>query len=82
MAYLKVGRYHEAEDDCTEALNLDGEYVKVYGRRAIARKELGNLEGSMQDIEVSLKLEPKNKEMKKQHDEIKSLLEKDSCMGT
>lgn len=76
LAYLKVSRFSEAEDDCNHALSLDGDYVKVYKRRAIARKELGNLQGSMDDIGCVLKLEPNNQDMKKQYSEIKSLLER------
>ena len=34
-------RFQEAENDCTEALNLDDRYIKAYSRRATARKELG-----------------------------------------
>nr|GEW06903.1 RNA polymerase II-associated protein 3 isoform X1 [Tanacetum cinerariifolium] len=30
MAYLKLRRFLEAEDDCTEALNLDDRYIKAY----------------------------------------------------
>nr|GEU63720.1 RNA polymerase II-associated protein 3 isoform X1 [Tanacetum cinerariifolium] len=30
MAYLKIRRFHEAEDDYTEALNLDDRYTKAY----------------------------------------------------
>lgn len=54
---------------------MDSEYVKVYARRASARKELGNLKGAMEDIEYALKLEPKNQEMNKQHAELKHVLE-------
>ncbi|KMT19422.1 hypothetical protein BVRB_1g012680 isoform A [Beta vulgaris subsp. vulgaris] len=79
LAYLKVSRFSEAEDDCNHALSLDGDYVKVYKRRAIARKELGNLQGSMDDIGCVLKLEPNNQDMKKQYSEIKSLLEREQA---
>ena len=45
-------RFQEAEDDCTEALNLDDRYIKAYSRRATARKELGKckecIEGKQQ----------------------------------
>ena len=41
-------RFEEAENDCTEALNLDDRYVKAYSRRATARKELGNFKASME----------------------------------
>jgi len=47
-------RFKEAEDDCTEALNLDDRYIKAYSRRATARKELRKLrdalEGRLHDM--------------------------------
>ncbi|KAK2639617.1 hypothetical protein Ddye_027412 [Dipteronia dyeriana] len=76
MAYLKIKRFQEAEDDCTEALNLDDRYIKAYSRRATARKELGKLKESIEDSEFALRLEPQNLEIKKQHAEVKSLREK------
>ncbi|KAG6774965.1 hypothetical protein POTOM_018383 [Populus tomentosa] len=88
MAYLKIKRqvfnhlhfilFREAEDDCTEALNLDDRYIKAYSRRATARKELGKLKESIEDSEFALKLEPNNQEIKKQYAEVKSLYEKAS----
>ncbi|KAB5556011.1 hypothetical protein DKX38_006920 [Salix brachista] len=71
-------RFQEAEDDCTEALNLDDHYIKAYSRRATARKELGKLKESIEDSGLALKLEPNNQEIKKQHAEVKSLYEKAS----
>ncbi|KAJ6683250.1 hypothetical protein OIU74_021335 [Salix koriyanagi] len=44
-------RFREAEDDCTEALNLDDHYIKAYSRRATARKELGKLKESIEEKE-------------------------------
>ncbi|CAI0446598.1 unnamed protein product [Linum tenue] len=76
MGYIKLKRFQEAEDDCTEALNLDDRYIKAYSRRATARKELGKLKESMEDSEFALRLEPNNLEIKKQYDEAKSLYEK------
>jgi hypothetical protein len=43
-------RFKEAEDDCTEALNLDDRYIKAYSRRITARKELGKLKEAMDGI--------------------------------
>lgn len=43
-------RFQEAEDDCTEALNLDDRYIKAYSRRATARKELGKLKESIEGM--------------------------------
>ncbi|KNA11502.1 hypothetical protein SOVF_134660 [Spinacia oleracea] len=76
MAYLKIKRFQEAENDCTEALNLDDRYIKAYSRRATARKELRKLRDSIEDVEFALRLEPQNEDLKKQRAEVKSLLEK------
>ncbi|KAL5712125.1 hypothetical protein ACHQM5_014326 [Ranunculus cassubicifolius] len=73
MAYLKIKRFEEAENDCTEALSLDDRYIKAYSRRATARKELGKLKASVEDCEFSLRLEPQNQELKKQHAEVKAM---------
>ena len=43
-------RFEEAENDCTEALNLDDRYVKAYSRRITARKGLGKLKEAMDGI--------------------------------
>ncbi|XP_042492732.1 RNA polymerase II-associated protein 3 isoform X2 [Macadamia integrifolia] len=77
MACLKIKRFEEAENDCTEALNLDDRYVKAYSRRATARKELGKYKASMEDSEFALRLEPQNQELKKQYNEAKGLYEKE-----
>ncbi|KAK4402126.1 Mitochondrial import receptor subunit TOM70 [Sesamum angolense] len=77
MAYIKLKRFQEAENDCTEALNLDDRYIKAYSRRSTARKELGKLKESIDDAEFALRLEPQNQEIKKQYAELKSLLEKE-----
>ncbi|CAL4895868.1 unnamed protein product [Urochloa decumbens] len=73
MAYLKQRRFKEAEDDCTEALNLDDRYIKAYSRRITARKELGKLKEAMDDAEFAISLEPDNPELRKQYSEIKAL---------
>ncbi|CAL4903058.1 unnamed protein product [Urochloa decumbens] len=73
MAYLKQRRFKEAEDDCTEALNLDDRYIKAYSRRITARKELGKLKEAMDDAEFAISLEPNNPELRKQYSEIKAL---------
>ncbi|KDP23389.1 hypothetical protein JCGZ_23222 [Jatropha curcas] len=77
MAYLKIRKFQEAEDDCTEALNLDDRYIKAYSRRATARKELGRFKKSLEDSEFALRLEPNNQEVKKQYAEVKMLYDKE-----
>ncbi|KAF6134622.1 hypothetical protein GIB67_022909 [Kingdonia uniflora] len=69
--------YEEAENDCTEALDLDDRYIKAYSRRATARRELGKLKASLEDSEFALRLEPHNEELKKQHAEAKALYDKE-----
>ncbi|CAK7340538.1 unnamed protein product [Dovyalis caffra] len=69
LVALLHAKFQEAEDDCTEALNLDDRYIKAYSRRAAARKELGKLKESIEDSEFALKLEPNNQEIKKQYSE-------------
>ncbi|GMP39969.1 hypothetical protein CsSME_00010604 [Camellia sinensis var. sinensis] len=75
--FAEERRFQEAEDDCTEALNLDDRYIKAYSRRSTARKELGKLKESIEDAEFALRLEPHNQEIKKQYAETKSLYEKE-----
>ncbi|XP_064949423.1 uncharacterized protein LOC135585439 isoform X5 [Musa acuminata AAA Group] len=77
MAYLKLRRFEEAENDCTEALNLDDRYVKAYSRRATARKELGKLKASLEDADFAVRLDPNTQELRKQYSEIKALYEKE-----
>ncbi|KAH9627086.1 hypothetical protein KSS87_023774 [Heliosperma pusillum] len=76
IAFCGLFRFQEAEDDCTEALNLDDRYIKAYSRRATARKERRKLRDSLEDVEFALRLEPQNEDLKKQRAEVKSLLEK------
>ncbi|XP_031091048.1 RNA polymerase II-associated protein 3-like isoform X1 [Ipomoea triloba] len=73
-------RFQEAEDDCTEALNLDDRYIKAYSCCSTARKELGKLRESTEDAEFALRLEPQNNEVKKQYAEVKALYEKEHML--
>ncbi|WVZ96080.1 hypothetical protein U9M48_041762, partial [Paspalum notatum var. saurae] len=66
-------KFKEAEDDCTEALDLDDRYIKAYSRRITARKELGKLKEAMDDAEFAISLDPNNPELRKQYSEIKTL---------
>ncbi|KAF6982430.1 hypothetical protein CFC21_000819 [Triticum aestivum] len=74
MAYLKLRRFEAAENDCTEALNLDDRYVKAYSRRITARKGLGKLKEAMDDAEFAVSVDANNPELRKQYSEIKALL--------
>ncbi|XP_058082794.1 uncharacterized protein LOC131230814 isoform X2 [Magnolia sinica] len=82
MAYIKIKRFEEAENDCTEALNLDDRYIKAYSRRATARKELRKLKLSIEDSEFALRLEPNNQELRKLYTEVKELYDKEIVKKT
>ncbi|EMS53668.1 RNA polymerase II-associated protein 3 [Triticum urartu] len=72
--YLELNRFEAAENDCTEALNLDDRYVKAYSRRITARKGLGKLKEAMDDAEFAVSVDANNPELRKQYSEIKALL--------
>lgn len=48
-AYLKLQRFNEVVDDCTEALRLRPAYVKVLSRRKEAREALKDWRGALED---------------------------------
>lgn len=73
MSYIKLRRFAEAESDCSEAIDLDDRYVKAYSRRGTARRELGKLLDAIDDFEFALRLEPENKELKKQYEEARRM---------
>lgn len=64
MAYLKIQRFQEAEDDCTLALALDPTYVKAFMRRGTARMSLNRVSEAVEDFQRAVELEPKNKQAK------------------
>lgn len=75
MCGLKLGRWAEAEADCTEALRLEPTYLKAHQRRGIARRELGkNLESTL-DFEQALRLEPNSKILVGERDNSKTAYE-------
>ncbi|KAJ7975236.1 outer envelope protein 64, chloroplastic-like [Quillaja saponaria] len=60
-AYLELGSYILAEEDCTKAINLDKKNVKAYLRRGTAREMLGYYKEAIDDFRYALVLEPTNK---------------------
>ncbi|KAI7851023.1 hypothetical protein BDC45DRAFT_572395 [Circinella umbellata] len=61
MAYLKILKFKEAEQDCTSALKLHPKNLKAAWRRGVARRGLNQLDDARQDFEMALKIEPGNK---------------------
>lgn len=47
--HLAIEHYNEAVQDCTNALNIDGSYVKALMRRCAAYEALGDVEKALED---------------------------------
>ncbi|KAK0589716.1 hypothetical protein LWI29_017728 [Acer saccharum] len=60
-AYLELGCFQQAEEDCSEAISLDKKNVKAYLRRGTARETLICYKEALQDFKHALVLEPQNK---------------------
>lgn len=57
---LVLKYYRAADQDCSQALRCDKDFVKAYYRRGLARKGLGMIQEAVFDFEAVLRLEPKN----------------------
>ncbi|KAJ1029713.1 hypothetical protein NDA13_002956 [Ustilago tritici] len=75
MAYIKLGKFVDAECDCSIALYLSPNNVKALYRRATARVGADKLEDAVKDYEQVLRLDPSNAEAKtglaKAHEALK-----------
>ncbi|WCJ42077.1 Glutamyl-tRNA(Gln) amidotransferase subunit A [Euphorbia peplus] len=60
-AYLELGSFLQAEDDCAKAISLDKKNVKAYLRRGTAREMLGYYKEAIEDFQYALVLEPNNR---------------------
>ncbi|KAK6121213.1 hypothetical protein DH2020_045039 [Rehmannia glutinosa] len=60
-AYLELGCFQQAEEDCTKAISLDKKNVKAYLRRGTAKESLLFYREALQDFKYALVLEPQNK---------------------
>ncbi|XP_073295578.1 translocon at the outer membrane of chloroplasts 64-like [Primulina huaijiensis] len=70
-AYLELGSYIQAEEDCTRAIDLDKKNVKAFLRRGTAREILGYYKEAMEDFRYVLVLEPNNKRAAQTLDRLK-----------
>ncbi|KAK9481332.1 hypothetical protein V1514DRAFT_323558 [Lipomyces japonicus] len=68
LCYLKLEEWFSAEKDCTAALNYAGDndktILKILWRRAVSRKNLGNLEGAEEDLKTALRIDPNDNNVK------------------
>ncbi|KAK9166959.1 hypothetical protein Scep_002150 [Stephania cephalantha] len=60
-AYLELGCFQQAEEDCNMAISFDKKNVKAYLRRGTAREMLLCYKEAAQDFRHALVLEPRNK---------------------
>lgn len=60
-AYLELGCFQQAEEDCTKAISLYRKNVKAYLRRGTARESLLRYKEAAEDFRHALVLEPHNR---------------------
>ncbi|XP_010520942.1 PREDICTED: outer envelope protein 64, mitochondrial [Tarenaya hassleriana] len=73
-AYLELGCFQQAEEDCTNAILLDKKNVKAYLRRGTARESLIRYKEAAADFKHALVLEPQNKTAKDAEKRLRRLL--------
>ncbi|KAL0788094.1 hypothetical protein Bca101_004340 [Brassica carinata] len=74
-AYLEIGSFLQAEEDCTKAITLDKKNVKAYLRRGTAREMLGVYKEAMDDFRHALVLEPNNKRASQSAERLRKLFQ-------
>ncbi|XP_076954213.1 outer envelope protein 64, mitochondrial-like [Bidens hawaiensis] len=73
-AYLELGSFQQAEEDCTKALSLDKKNVKAYLRRGTARESVHRYKPALKDFVQALVLEPQNKTAKEAVKRLQKLI--------
>ncbi|XP_050260707.1 outer envelope protein 64, mitochondrial [Quercus robur] len=73
-AYLELGCFQQAEEDCSKAILLDRKNVKAYLRRGTARESLLHYKESAEDFKHALVLEPQNKVASRAEKRLRKLM--------
>ncbi|KAI0366954.1 hypothetical protein BV20DRAFT_1055279 [Pilatotrama ljubarskyi] len=73
-AYLKLGKYEDAERDCDAVLRIDGQNVKGLFRRGQARAALQKLQQAEKDFAEVLRLDAANQAAKQELKTVQDLL--------
>ncbi|KAK9989088.1 hypothetical protein SO802_029327 [Lithocarpus litseifolius] len=73
-AYLELGCFQQAEEDCSKAILLDKKNVKAYLRRGTARESLLHYKESAEDFKHALVLEPQNKVASRAEKRLRKLM--------
>ncbi|KAF9453106.1 hypothetical protein P691DRAFT_755755 [Macrolepiota fuliginosa MF-IS2] len=74
-AYLKLGKYEDAERDCNTVLGLSAKNVKAQFRRGQAKVGLGKFIEAQRDFTEALRLEPDNQATKEELGKVAELIE-------
>ncbi|CAM8907337.1 unnamed protein product [Rhodiola kirilowii] len=73
-AYLELGCFQQAEEDCNKSISFDKKNIKAYLRRGTARESLLYYKEAMQDFNHALVLEPQNKVASQASKRLKKLI--------
>jgi len=65
MSSIKLSNLNDALLDCTDALDIDRTYTKVFARRGMVYHKCGRYLEAIDDFTICLEQEPQNKEYKK-----------------
>jgi tetratricopeptide (TPR) repeat protein len=71
-----MGRWAEAESDCSSSLSLSPNAVKPLYRRALARVELGKFDAALEDVEGALQQQPDNKDLQELREKTRKKLQR------
>ncbi|KAJ1402236.1 Tetratricopeptide-like helical domain superfamily [Sesbania bispinosa] len=73
-AYLKLGCFQQAAEDCSEAILHDKKNVKAYLRRGHASEALLRYKEALEDFKHALVLEPQNKDASLAKERVRKLM--------
>jgi peptidylprolyl isomerase len=84
MCYLKLKDYGEVVTVCNKALSNDEKNVKGLYRRGVARMYLNDLDRAKEDLMAALKLDPQNRDVRREvgvlKEKLKEAREKDKSV--
>lgn len=62
--YNEIGKYHAAEKSATSAIELDPENISAYKARAMARINLEDRLGAVEDVKRALEIDPQDESVR------------------
>eukprot|EP00928_Gymnodinium_smaydae_P049748 TRINITY_DN33400_c0_g1_i1.p1 TRINITY_DN33400_c0_g1~~TRINITY_DN33400_c0_g1_i1.p1 ORF type:complete len:335 (+),score=77.49 TRINITY_DN33400_c0_g1_i1:102-1007(+) len=75
LCCLKLERYEEAEERASAALAADPANSKASYRRGLARLQLSDVLGALEDLQRASRLEPQNREVRQRLEEAQRLVQ-------